>query len=42
MDPNRGNDRRGKDRRKKNIPVSYDNDNRKGGRRERKDRRDIN
>ena len=42
MDPNRGKDRRGKVRRKKNIPVSHDNDNRKGDRREREDRRDIN
>ena len=42
MDLNRGKDRRGKVRRKKNIPVSHDNDNRKEDRREREDRRDIN
>ena len=41
MEPNRGNDRRGEDRRQKNIPVSHDNEKRKGGRRAGSERRDT-
>ena len=41
MEPNRGNDRRGEDRRQKNIPVSRDNEKRQEGRREGSERRDT-